>query len=62
MNKKLLIGSCVAVALVAVVVIILFFVNDKQSKEYNYDLSKYVKVGKYKGPVVKQVLLIKMLA
>lgn len=49
MNKKLLIGSCVAVALVAVVVIILFFVNDKQSKEYNYDLSKYVKVGKYKG-------------
>ena len=49
MNKKLLIGSCVAVALVAVVVIILFFVNDKQSKEYNYDLSKYVKVGNYKG-------------
>ena len=27
----------------------LVFVNNKQSKEYNYDLSKYVKVGNYKG-------------
>ena len=49
MNKKLLIGSGVVVAIVAVVAIILVFVNNKQSKEYNYDLSKYVKVGNYKG-------------
>ena len=49
MNKKLLIGSGVVVAIVAVIAIILVFVNNKQSKEYNYDLSKYVKVGKYKG-------------
>ena len=50
MNKKLLIGSGVVVAIVAVIAIILVFVNNKQSKEYNYDLSKYVKVGNYKGP------------
>lgn len=49
MNKKLLIGSGVVVAIVAVIAIILVFVNNKQSKEYNYDLSKYVKVGNYKG-------------
>ena len=49
MNKKLLIESGVVVAIVAVVAIILVFVNNKQSKEYNYDLSKYVKVGNYKG-------------
>ena len=49
MNKKLLIGSGVVVAIVAVIAIILVFVNNKQSKEYNYDLSKYVKVGKYEG-------------
>ena len=49
MNKKLLIGSGVIVAIVAVIAIILVFVNNKQSKEYNYDLSKYVKVGNYKG-------------
>lgn len=49
MNKKLLIGSSVVVAIVAVIAIILVFVNNKQSKEYNYDLSKYVKVGNYKG-------------
>lgn len=49
MNKKLLIGSGVVVAIVAVITIILVFVNNKQSKEYNYDLSKYVKVGNYKG-------------
>ena len=48
-NKKLLIGSGVVVAIVAVIAIILVFVNNKQSKEYNYDLSKYVKVGNYKG-------------
>ncbi|MBF1189623.1 MAG: trigger factor [[Eubacterium] sulci] len=39
----------VVVAIVAVIAIILVFVNNKQSKEYNYDLSKYVKVGNYKG-------------
>ena len=49
MNKKLLIGSGVVIAIVAVIAIILVFVNNKQSKEYNYDLSKYVKVGNYKG-------------
>lgn len=49
MNKKLLIGSGVVVAIVAVIAIILVFVNNKQPKEYNYDLSKYVKVGNYKG-------------
>ena len=49
MNKKLLMGSGVVVAIVAVIAIILVFVNNKQSKEYNYDLSKYVKVGNYKG-------------
>lgn len=49
MNKKLLIGSGVVVAIVAVIAIILVFFNNKQSKEYNYDLSKYVKVGNYKG-------------
>lgn len=49
MNKKLLIGSGVVVAIVAIIAIILVFVNNKQSKEYNYDLSKYVKVGNYKG-------------
>jgi len=49
MNKKLLIGSGVVVAIVAVIAIILVFVNNKQSKEYNYDLSKYVMVGNYKG-------------
>jgi trigger factor len=49
MNKKLLIGSGVVVAIVTVIAIILVFVNNKQSKEYNYDLSKYVKVGNYKG-------------
>ncbi|MBF1184604.1 MAG: trigger factor [[Eubacterium] sulci] len=49
MNKKLLIGSGVVVAIVAVIAIILVLVNNKQSKEYNYDLSKYVKVGNYKG-------------
>ena len=49
MNKKLLIGSGVVVAIVAVIAIILVFVNNKQSKEYNYNLSKYVKVGNYKG-------------
>lgn len=49
MNKKLLIGLGVVVAIVAVIAIILVFVNNKQSKEYNYDLSKYVKVGNYKG-------------
>ena len=49
MNKKLLIGSGVVVAIVAVIAIILVFVNNKQSKEYKYDLSKYVKVGNYKG-------------
>ena len=49
MNKKLLIGSGVVVAIVAVIAIILVVVNNKQSKEYNYDLSKYVKVGNYKG-------------
>ena len=49
MNKKLLIGSGVVVAIVAVIAIILVFVNNKQSKEYNYDLSKYVKVGNYNG-------------
>lgn len=49
MNKKLLIGPGVVVAIVAVIAIILVFVNNKQSKEYNYDLSKYVKVGNYKG-------------
>ena len=49
MNKKLLIGSGVVVAIVAAIAIILVFVNNKQSKEYNYDLSKYVKVGNYKG-------------
>lgn len=49
MNKKLLIGSGVVVAIVAVIAVILVFVNNKQSKEYNYDLSKYVKVGNYKG-------------
>lgn len=49
MNKKLLIGSGVVVAIVAVIAIMLVFVNNKQSKEYNYDLSKYVKVGNYKG-------------
>jgi len=49
MNKKLLIESGVVVAIVAVIAIILVFVNNKQSKEYNYDLSKYVKVGNYKG-------------
>ncbi|MBF1138281.1 MAG: trigger factor, partial [[Eubacterium] sulci] len=48
-NKKLLIGLGVVVAIVAVIAIILVFVNNKQSKEYNYDLSKYVKVGNYKG-------------
>ena len=49
MNKKLLIGLGVVVAIVAVIAIILVFVNNKQSKEYNYNLSKYVKVGNYKG-------------
>ena len=49
MNKKLLIGSGVVVAIVAVIAIILVFINNKQPKEYNYDLSKYVKVGNYKG-------------
>ena len=49
MNKKLLIGSGVVIAIVAVIAIILVFVNNKQSKEYNYNLSKYVKVGNYKG-------------
>lgn len=55
MNKKLLLGTGIVAAIVIIVGITLFFINNREEKVYDYDLSKYVEVGDYKDlPYVKQ--------
>lgn len=54
MKKKYVIGLIIVIAL-AVVAIAGYFIYEHNSKPYNMDLSKYVKVGKYTGLKYDQV-------